>query len=178
MGAKYFILLLILTIFVGCNPDKGNALNEQNSNIVKYLEQEGRQYTTINGAYKSNRTERISPEPLDTAEIFIQEGDSVSINFVAQVFASSPAGVYDTNIFAIAKQVGLDTLSKDFTPLKIKYGTTQLISGLRSGLKGSKKGDSFSLFMPYTVGYGEKENGIIPGSSAINFEIDVLEIKR
>lgn len=178
MRAKYFILLLILTIFVGCNPDKANDLNDQNKKIVDYLEKEQRQYSVIDGVYKSSRTARVSPEPLDTAEIFIENGDSVLINYVAQIFASAPAGVYDTNIFSIAKEVGLDTLAKNFEPLRIKYGTTQLISGIRNGLKGSKKGDSFSLFMPYTIGYGEKENGIIPGRSAINFEIDVIDIKR
>lgn len=188
MKAKYFILPLFLTIFVGCDPDKGNALKDQISNIEKYLETESREYIIIDGVYKSFRTTPVTPtepepepepEPgVKAAEMVLQNGDTITINYVAQVFNSAPAGVYDTNIFAIAKQVGLDTLSSRLVPLKIKYGATQMIQGLRSGLKDSKTGESYSLFMPYTKAYGEEDNGVVPGSSAINFEIDVLDIKR
>lgn len=192
MKAKYFILPLFLTIFVSCESEEGNILEDQTRNIVSYLEKESREYTIINGVYKSSRTTPVTPttpvpdpepepEPVTegrTAGIVLQNGDSITINYVAQIFNSAPAGVYDTNIFAIAKEVGLDTLSSNLAPMKIKYGTTTLIVGLRNGLQNSKEGDSFSLFMPYTLGYGEKENGIVPAKSALNFEIDVLEIKR
>lgn len=186
MKAKYFILPLFLTIFVSCESEEGNILEDQKRNIVSYLEKESREYTIIDGVYKSFRTTPVTPTTPDpnpepevrAAGIVLQNGDSITINYVAQIFNSAPAGVYDTNIFAIAKEVGLDTLSNNLTPLKIKYGTTTLISGLRNGLQNSKEGESFSLFMPYTIGYGEKENGIVPQKSALNFEIDVLEIKR
>lgn len=202
MKAKYFILPLFLTIFVSCESEEANILEDQKTNIVNYLQKEGREYTLIDGVYKSFRTTPVTPVPpepgpdpepepdpdpepepeleqrIRVAGIVLQNGDSITINYVAQLFNTGPAGVYDTNIFAIAKEVGLDTLSDNLVPMKIKYGTTTLITGLRSGLQNSKEGDSFSLFMPYTIGYGEKENGVVPAKSALNFEIDVLEIKR
>lgn len=111
-------------------------------------------------------------------EIVLQNGDIIYINYIAQLFNSSPSGVYATNIKLVAEQVGFDTVNIEYVPLEIKYGETVLIAGLRLGLQGAKKGDSFSLFMPYTLAYGDKQNGVVPAQSAINIDIDVIDIIR
>lgn len=180
MNVKYFNILLILTIFVSCNPDKENIITDQIANIEKYLTSEKKEYVIIDGVYKSLRDTFITPGTTrpQSGEVVLADGDVITINYVAKLFTTSPTTTYDTNIFVMAKEAGLDTLARAFVPLEIKYGTTPLINGLRSGLKDSKKGDTYSLYIPYTAGYGEKGNGMIPGSSAINFEIDVLEIKK
>lgn len=179
MSTKYFIILLILTIFVSCNAEKENAFNQQVENIEKYLNDAKREYTIIDGVYKSFREKPITPGWSEQiGEITLQNGDVVLINYSTHIFTTLPSAAYDTNIFSIAKEAGLDTLSPNLTPLELIYGKTTMISGLRNGLRNSKKGESYSLFMPHTLGYGEKGNGMIPGSSAINFEIDVIDIKR
>lgn len=208
MRVKYFIILLFLTIFVGCNSDKGNILTEQVTNIENYLKSQNKQYQLIDGVYKCMLTTPITPvepevppvEPEEpepevpvepevptqpevlkeskAGELVLQNGDKIVISYIAQLFTNAPSGVYATNIKTVAESLGYDIVNNEYLPLEIKYGETVLIPGLKLGLQGAKKGDSFSLYIPYTLAYGDKQNGIVPAQSAINIDIDVIDIIR
>lgn len=201
MRVKYFIILFFVTIFVSCNSEEGNILEMQKNNIESYLKAQGVEYVVIDGIYKSMRTEPITPpvvepepepepkpepEPEPTVKgikageevlLEVANGRFVYINYAAYIFTSSPSQIYATNIESIANSSNFIVTDGVYAPLEIEYGNTILISGLSTGLRGAKKGDSFSLFIPYDKGYGTKQNGVIPGESAINIEIDVIDVR-
>ncbi|MCQ2228625.1 MAG: FKBP-type peptidyl-prolyl cis-trans isomerase [Bacteroidales bacterium] len=51
-----------------------------------------------------------------------------------------------------------------------------LIDGFQIALLGMHIGDRWEVYIPSTVGYGEKKMGDIPGNSTLIFEIEVVAI--
>jgi len=63
-------------------------------------------------------------------------------------------------------------------PLEFTAGTGQMIAGFDEGVMSMKIGGKRKLFIPAELGYGEKGiPGVIPPSSMIVFEVELLEIK-
>ncbi len=199
-----FILLLFITIFAGCNiKDDSNDIL-QTIAIEDYLTSQEVEFTIVDGVYRTYRTSPLVEEETteegtteegttegDTAEgatkegtteeveqLVIVEGDSVYINYVGYIFTSSPNGVFVTNVESIGEVLGFSPEDKVYAPLGIKYGTTPLVEGLNRGLKGLKNGDMVSIFMNYTLAFGDAEIGLIPSESAISYDIDIIEVKR
>ncbi len=206
MKAKHFILILFITIFVGCNSTEVDNDKQQIIDIVEYLEGLEVQYEEINGVYRINRLEALYiPEEADTTTtdgsdivdgadtksdvvpeddtteevvLTLSVGDSIYINYAAYIFNSRPSTFFDTNVINIAEAAGFNADDKNLVPFGIKYGETQLLTGLHNGLENLKTGDKVSIFMPYSLAFGVKEIGIIPSESAITYDIDVIKIVR
>ncbi len=181
MLRKYFIIILFIAIFASCNSEKESVETQQIIDIEEYLSTQEIVYENINGVYRSFRTvalESDSGGDTSTEVLTLEPGDSIYIKYVAYIFNSAPAAIFDTNVESIALQLGFTAADKSFAPLEIEYGVTPLIRGLEYGLSGLEEGDMISLFMPFNLAYGEKEIGVLPAESAINFEIDVIRIKK
>jgi len=52
-----------------------------------------------------------------------------------------------------------------------------VIEAWKIGLPMMKKGAKYKFFVPYNLGYGDRESGPIPAFSTLIFEIELLDIK-
>jgi peptidylprolyl isomerase len=52
---------------------------------------------------------------------------------------------------------------------------TRMIAGLKEGIQQLNAGDKATLFIPYTLGYGENGSKSIPAKTNIVFEIEILK---
>lgn len=175
---KYFFFLLIFTTFVSCSSDTDSVGSEQVTDIVSYLEDNELSYTVINGVYRVERDDYLTTDIIEVGSEELAVGDSIYINYVFQVFDDEPDGVYDTNIEAVAEYIDYMPTDKVYEPYGIKYGSTNIISGLYSGLKGVKQGDKISLIMPFMYAYGENYMGVLDKECAIYMDIDVIKIVK
>ncbi|AUC84482.1 peptidylprolyl isomerase [Polaribacter sp. ALD11] len=53
-----------------------------------------------------------------------------------------------------------------------------MISGLKEGVLSMKEGEKSRLFIPYTIGFGDKKFGPFPAKSDLVFEIEILKIGK
>lgn len=63
-------------------------------------------------------------------------------------------------------------------PFDFELGSGRVIQGWEEGMKGMKVGEKRILTIPSQMGYGEYGSPpLIPGNSALVFEVELLEIK-
>jgi peptidylprolyl isomerase len=56
-------------------------------------------------------------------------------------------------------------------------GKGQVIKGWDEGVALMKTGSKYRFIIPYDLGYGENDNGPIPGKSILIFDVELLEVK-
>ncbi len=61
-------------------------------------------------------------------------------------------------------------------PFKFTMNTRPSIKGWEEGLLSMRKGDKKRLFIPYTLGYGERANGPIPAKSDLVFDVEIVDV--
>lgn len=61
-------------------------------------------------------------------------------------------------------------------PFQCVIGTGRVIKGWDIGLMGMRVGGKRRLWVPATLGYGERAVGSIPPGSNLSFEIELLEV--
>lgn len=59
----------------------------------------------------------------------------------------------------------------------ISFGLGEVIPGWTEGLQLIGKGGVIKLWIPANLGYGEQDNGPIPGGSVLEFEVELLDVK-
>ena len=106
-----------------------------------------------------------------------QAGTTVYVNY-AGYFENGE--MFDSSYETVAKEYGkFDQARKDgngYQPFPFEYGKKQgLIPGFIEGLDQMKFGDKLLVFIPYSLGYGEKGGGPIPAKTNLVFEIEMLE---
>ncbi len=65
----------------------------------------------------------------------------------------------------------------DLTEEPVIFDVSHLVAGFTEGLQLMKPGGRYRLFIPSELGYGKRGiNGIIPGNSTLDFEVNLIEI--
>lgn len=85
------------------------------------------------------------------AQLVAQKGDTVLVDYVGSFENGT---VFDTSIAAQAQAAGLYSLSKEYTPLNITLGNGDVIPGFENAIAGMKKGETKTVTIPPTQGYG------------------------
>lgn len=60
-------------------------------------------------------------------------------------------------------------------PIEIPIGKGKVIKGWDEGIQLLKVGEKARLIIPYTLGYGEKGRGPIPGKATLIFDVEVID---
>lgn len=56
------------------------------------------------------------------------------------------------------------------------FRLNQLIEGWQHALLRMHSGDRWMIYIPYTLGYGNRTSGAIPGFSTLIFEVELLDV--
>ena len=168
-----FAGILSVMGFMSCGADGEDILNEDKiiSNYISTLSDNYISTSTENGVSRvlfsrGDETKRI------------ERGDSVYFYYVASYLRGSSAVTYDTNVLEVAKEMGIDTESRDFFPLGVIANEGKVIKGLDVGLLMCYMGEHSSLIFNSQLAYGSDPIGIVPPSTPIVFEIQIVKIKK
>jgi len=69
-----------------------------------------------------------------------------------------------------------DSTRERGNPYKVAIGTGQLIKGWEEGLPGMRVGETRKLWVPFAMGYGDREAQKIPPKSNLVFEVELLQV--
>ncbi len=131
-------------------------------------------YRYISTYYDSGRDER--------AEVVM--GSEIEIRYNAYMFAGrkpTASSVYMTNdpiMIAELIKYGLNAEYWSEEPMKIKLGTTKIISGLERSLLGCREGDVVEAYMTQREAYDDKDIGIVKKNTPVMWEYTILSVKN
>ena len=69
-----------------------------------------------------------------------------------------------------------DSSVKRDEPIKVVLGKGMVIKGWDEGLLLMRKGEKFRFVIPPQLGYGERNQGSIPGNSTLTFDVELVKI--
>lgn len=103
----------------------------------------------------------------------IKNGDKVSVYYAGMFLDNT---IFDTNIEAKSKAVGLNPLIEDYSTLDFVVGESEVIQGMDEALQYLYYGDHILLIVPSRHAYGKRgEKGLIPPNSTLVFELEILK---
>ncbi len=69
------------------------------------------------------------------------------------------------------------SLNPGRSPFRFTVGASQVIKGWDEGIQGMKVGGKRKLTIPPSMGYGNRDMGVIPPNSTLIFEVDLLVVE-
>lgn len=136
--------------------------NEINTMRQKYIDSSN---DILNQYIKSNN---ILVEPFPSGLYYIEinegkgkqpvKGEKVRIRYIAKLLNSR---VIDNS---------MDTI------IEIMLGKNQIFPGMEEGIMNMRKGGKAQLVIPYDLAFGEEGSSIVPPYSALNIEIELVDI--
>lgn len=161
--------------------------NNQESKIDKFIE--SNRYQTVTEEDGTTRTDTLRVLNLGGSNRLILEegigeelGDNGTIAFyyAGYVFNGSKSAnnLFVTNHRETAESANWTLTDEDFNLYQINFGETELIEGLKKGLKGVKAGEHALILFSGKYGFGNEPFGIIPVNSALLYEIWVEAISN
>jgi len=101
------------------------------------------------------------------------DGSQVFINYAGYLEDGS---LFDTSYKEVAEKYGKVDAGRPYGPMPATAGKYQFIPGFAEGLNAMSIGDKAVIFIPSSLGYGEKGAGnVIPPNSNIIFEVELLD---
>ena len=98
----------------------------------------------------------LSPE--STSGIAVDVGDTVSVNYIGSF---TDGEVFDTSYEQTAKDEGLYTEGRDYSPLTFTVGAGQMIPGFDSAVAGMKLGETKTVTISPEDAYGKSDPEMI-----------------
>jgi len=95
----------------------------------------------------------------------IAKGQTISMMYTGKTLDGK---VFDSN---------QDTAFKHNQPLTFKVGFGSVIPGMDEGIGMLKKDAKATLYIPSTLGYGERAQPNIPANSILVFDVDITDVK-
>ncbi len=102
--------------------------------------------------------ETLSPGEGEGAEL----GDLLSVHYIGKLQNGSE----------------FDNSYKRGKVLDLVLGSPELISGWTMGLTGMKIGEKRHLLIPPQLAYGERDLGVIPPNSVLDFEVELVNLRK
>lgn len=105
--------------------------------------------------------------------------DSVRVHYRGQLIASA------THVDSKDKELGYvfdtswntDTFNEEIS-VPVKYGVSSLCDGFSTALQNMRIGDRWLVYMPYELGYGTTDYGVIPAYSTLVFDMALAAFYR
>ncbi len=134
----------------------------------------------------AQKVELADTVSIESQEAFIKEQSALpgakvmpsGLVFITEQEGSGARPV-DTDVVKVnyVGRLSDGTVFDDAKGSPIEFNVNKLIPGFTEGLKMMKAGGTYRLLIPYNLAYGEKGiGGIIPGYSALDFTINLIEI--
>jgi FKBP-type peptidyl-prolyl cis-trans isomerase len=171
------VLMLGLTVLIGCQAETDSTeVTEQTEQAETVVADEAQPATT-------DATEPVAAEPVNE-ESEIVTNDS-GVRYQELVVGTGPEAVDRMKVDChytlwFADTTGLVKVkrfqsSKDGgNSFQCQLGV-RLIPGWSEGMVGMKEGGTRRIFVPWRLGYGDREGGRIPAKTNLIFEIDFLK---
>ena len=110
----------------------------------------------------------------------LKKGGSVTFYYAGYVFTGnlSASNLFATNNSAQAEAAGWEVNEGDYTAKTVTLDNSKgsMIEGLRKGLEGVKAGEVCYIIFSGQYGFGKKPFGVIPGNSALAYQIWVESV--
>jgi len=171
MKSGWYILLLAIcsVLFSSCETEAERVSKErQETAIDNYITTQINADTTRvmvhnDGAYRliyiAGSGEAATP------------GDAVEFLYIGYIFLNGKGAAFDTNI-------DIPGVHPSGNNGKGTIGRGNFIAGLDKGLEGMKPGECAEIIFPSTLGYGNNSVGMVPGLSALLFEIEMINVVK
>jgi FKBP-type peptidyl-prolyl cis-trans isomerase len=106
----------------------------------------------------------------------VQAGKQVSVHYVGYL---ANGKYFDASVKSVAQLCGgYDPRREPYEPFTVVAGPEgQVIEGWKQGLLGLKKGTHAKLIIPPTMGYGDRDMGIIPPNSTLVFDVWIEDVQ-
>ena len=110
----------------------------------------------------------------------LKKGGSITFYYAGYVFTGnlSASNLFATNNSAQAEAAGWEVNEGDYTARTVTLDDSKggLVEGLRKGLEGVKTGEVCYILFSGQYGFGKKPFGVIPGNSALAYQIWVEKV--
>jgi len=180
------MILILATVFLAASCAKEDSdYQKQVENIQKFVTSETEKDPDIN-VTEFGDIVRLTYPYAETCAIETSKAQAgsqalVKISYSAYVFKGSisTGNLFATNDLQMAESQNFDTSDPEaFEPIVISLADKSILEGLRTGLLGVRAGEECTILFPSRYGMGNRYIGTIPASSALAFEVSVIDIEN
>lgn len=193
-------VVVMALITVGCNNDTDTVLTSQQTGIERYLTGSHQPRLIVEDEIGSSLDEHPQFYTRWGQNIYryiatyydegregrdeVRNGSTIEMIYTAYLFNNSAPTVNDmfatNDAESLQKLVdaGLDAEYEWTTePMRVKIGSSKLLKGLETALKGCREGDSVEIYLTYEAAYGKHYIGEVPSKSAVVWFIDIVSVE-
>ena len=172
--AKKFDAIQIMSDYFAEEEKVIAALAKMKAELVsEFVEQESNAESTNSGLKILSLTKGDGEKP--------KIGQKVALKYACWLIAD--ATLIDTSEAELAQKFGnfaqINQMHRgQFSPLVTDFSPeARLAGGFKEGMLTMKVGDKVRLFVPPHLGYGDNDNGPIPGGSTLVFDLEMVGIQ-